>query len=71
MSRRVSSTRRQNSATWRSRIRPEGTGSWSPDELAPLVPRNSMIGTGALTPPSSRHHNRSSIGATERQFVAP
>jgi nitrile hydratase len=27
-------------------VRPEGTDGWSPDELAALVTRNSMIGTG-------------------------
>jgi nitrile hydratase len=28
-------------------VRPEGTEGWAPDELAALVTRNSMIGTGA------------------------
>jgi nitrile hydratase len=32
-------------------VRPEGTEGWSPDELAALVTRNSMIGTGTPSPP--------------------
>jgi nitrile hydratase subunit alpha len=28
-------------------VRPVGTEGWAPDELAALVTRNSMIGTGA------------------------
>ena len=28
-------------------LRPDGTEGWAPDELAALVTRNSMIGTGA------------------------
>jgi nitrile hydratase len=31
-------------------IRPAGTDGWSEDDLAPLVTRNSMIGTGLLEP---------------------
>ncbi|HEY5876394.1 MAG TPA: nitrile hydratase subunit alpha [Ilumatobacteraceae bacterium] len=32
-------------------VRPEGTEGWAPDELAALVTRNSMIGTGAPLQP--------------------
>ena len=32
-------------------VRPEGTEGWAPDELAALVTRNSMIGTGAPRQP--------------------
>lgn len=34
--------------------RPEGTEGWSADQLASLVTRNSMIGTGLALPPEAR-----------------